>query len=391
MHGFAQAGYASRVTGLRPKDGADFILGEERLQLALAGSVPAGHGGFSAKADLVHDGVANKADVEVREAYLDFSAGPLEARVGRQIVTWGTGDLLFVNDVFPKDWVALFAGRPLEYLKLGSDAIKLDWYIEDFGFEAVVSPFFEADRLPSPERFFVLDPFPEVADRMTRRPRPNFENAESALRVSRAVLGWECALYAHRGFYRNPTTESDSMGASASVLMRFPRRGVYGASAQRAGLGGVVSFEAGYYDSGDDPTGRDPVVPNSQALYLAGYRRQVGRSFTVGLQYYGERMLQYDRYRSGLPAGFPEQDRHRKLVSGRFTWLSNYQTWKLSFFGYWSPTDHDFYLIPEAWHSLADGVWVAMGANVFGGASGTTFFGQLDRNDNVYATLRYEF
>ena len=142
LHGFAQAGYASRVTGLRPAGGGDFILGEERVQLTVAASVPDGRGSFSAKSDLVHDAVTSESSVEVREAYLDLGFGPLGARVGRQIVTWGTGDLLFVNDLFPKDWVALFAGRPLEYLKLGSDAVKFDWYLEGIGFETVVSPFF---------------------------------------------------------------------------------------------------------------------------------------------------------------------------------------------------------------------------------------------------------
>jgi hypothetical protein len=37
------------------------------------------------------------------------------------IITWGVGDLLFINDVFPKDWESFFSGRPPEYLKLGVD------------------------------------------------------------------------------------------------------------------------------------------------------------------------------------------------------------------------------------------------------------------------------
>ncbi len=391
LHGFAQGNYTSRITGERPQGGSDFVLGEERLQLALSGTAPGGHGGFLAKTDLIHDSIQDRSDLEVREACVDFGAGPLDARVGRQIITWGTGDLLFVNDVFPKDWTALFAGRPLEYLKVGTDALKLDWYLAGIGFEAVASPFFEADRLPSGDRFFVLDPFSGATDRTTRKPRPDLDNAEVALKASRTVSGWECALYADRGFYRIPASAPDTAGGAMRVVSSFPRRIVYGASAQRAGLGGVVSLEAGYHESRDDSKGNDPFVPNSQALYLAGYKRQMGRNVMVGFQYSGERMLRYDRYRRTLPEGVPEQDRDRNLATGRFTWLSNYQTWKISFFGYWSPTDEDFYLIPEAWHSLADGVWASLGGNIFGGSSGTTFFGRLDRNDNVYAAVRYEF
>ncbi len=137
--------------------------------------------------------------------------------------------------------------------------------------------------------------------------------------------------------------------------------------------------------------GDDPFVPNSQALFLGGYKRQMGPSLLLGLQLYGERMLDYDRYRSALPPDAHVQDRLRTLATARLTWLSDYQTWRVSVFGYWSPSDEDYYVIPEIWHSLADGVWLAVGSNVFGGADSTTFFGQLDRNDNAYVSMRYEF
>lgn len=391
-HGFVQAGYAARITGATlPSGGGDFLVGEERLQLSLSGTIPAGVGGFAAKADFFHDAVTGKADLEIREAYLDVGGATIGARVGRQIITWGTGDLLFINDVFPKDWTALFTGRPLEYLKVGSDALKVNGQLGAVGLEAIAVPFFEPDRLPSAGRFFFFDPFPEVTHRTSEEPRSDLGNTELALKVSGSLSGWDLALYAHRGYYRTPIMVPDSAAVPPSLSMWYPRRNVYGASARCAALGGVVSLEAGYYDSREDRSGSDPLLPNSQALLLGGYQRQLSADFTVGLQYYGERTLRYDRYLSSLAPGLPKQDELRHLVTARLTRLLKYQTWKLSLFGYWSPTDEDFYLIPEVWHSLADGVWVSVGANVFGGRSETSFFGQLDKNDNVYLNLRYEF
>jgi hypothetical protein len=128
LHGFAQGNYAARITGKEPSglEGGDFLLGEERFQLKLAAS--SGGAGFFVKADFFHDAVAEEADIEAREAYLDYGAGLFDLRIGRQIVTWGVGDLLFINDIFPKDYVAFFSGRPLEYLKVGSDAAKIDFF-----------------------------------------------------------------------------------------------------------------------------------------------------------------------------------------------------------------------------------------------------------------------
>lgn len=391
-HGFVQAGYAARVSGATlPSGGGDFLVGEERFQLSLSGTVPARAVGFSAKADFFHDAVSGKADLEIREAYLDVGGGKFGARLGRQIVTWGTGDLLFINDVFPKDWTALFTGRPLEYLKVGSDALKVNGQLGAVSLEAIAVPFFQPDRLPSAERFFLFDPFPGITHRNSEEPRSDFGNTELAFKVSGSLSGWDLALYAHRGYYRTPIMVPDSAAAPPGLSMRYPRRNVYGASGRGAALGGVLSLEAGYYDSREDRSGTDPLLPNSQALFLAGYQRQLGTDFTLGLQYYGERMLRHERYLASLPPGFPEQDELRHLLTARLTRLLKYQTWRLSLFGYWSPTDQDFYLIPEIWHSLADGVWVAVGANVFGGKSETSFFGQLDKNDNVYVNLRYEF
>ncbi|MBI2890260.1 MAG: hypothetical protein HYY13_05690 [Nitrospirae bacterium] len=392
VHGFAQANYASRVTGgdVRPEAG-DFLIGEERVQLALSGSEVAAGGGFLAKTDIFHDAVAGGASVEVREAYVDMGSDRAALRVGRQIVTWGTGDLLFVNDVFPKDWAALLSGRPLEYLKVGSDALKTDLFLGRFSIEGIVVPFFEADRLPGPDRFFFFDPFPQVGARGMTPPKKEIGNAELALRLSHPVANWDAAAYAYRGFFRTPTLVPDDPASPTRLDMRFPRLAVYGLSARGPAAGGVVNLEGGFYDSREDHAGSDPLVSNSRAIHLLGYQRQLMADFMAGVQYYGEVMMKHDRYASALPQDFPEQDAWRQLVTLRLTGLMRYQTLRLSLFGYWSPTDEDFYLIPEARYAMADGLWATAGGNIFGGKERTTFFGQFDRNDNVYLNLRYEF
>lgn len=392
LHGFAQVNYAARTTGAKlSSDSGDFLLGDERLQLSLTGSAPSGTGSFFAKTDFFHDAVDGTGDIEIREAYLDLSGERLEARLGRQIVTWGVGDLLFINDVFPKDWAAFFSGRPLEYLKSGSDALKFNLYRSDLAMELIAIPFFEPDRLPGVDRFFLFDPFSGVTQRTTSEPRGDVENVELAAKLSRPVGALDASLYAYRGFYRSPAAVPDSMTSPAAVTLRFPRLNVYGASIQGSGFGGVVALEGGYYDSREDLAGRDPLVPNSQARYLLGYQRQLGKDFSGGVQYYGEYMLRHKRYLAALPAGFPKQDELRQLITLRLTRMLKYQTWRLSMFAYWSPTDEDFYAIPEVRYSVSDGVWLALGANVFGGASRSTFFGQFDLNDNLYMSARYEF
>ena len=391
LHGFVQGNYAARITGeeLPGPEGGDFLLGEERLQIKFAASSQGA--GFFLKTDIFRDAIAGGMDLDLREAYLDYGAGHFEFRLGRQIITWGVGDLIFINDIFPKDYAAFFSGRPLEYLKIGSDALKLNLFTDLASAELVVIPFFEPDNLPTSERFFVFDPFPTVTTRTQTEPRAEFENTELALRLYRTLLGFDTAVYVYRGFYRTPGMKPDDLVSPTQLTLIFPRLRTYGISAQGSVLGGVVSLEAAYGDSEDDRSGRDPAIPNSMVKYLAGYQQQLWSEFTAGVQYYGEYLLDYAPYRDTLPSGFPAQDRLRQLLTLRLTQFFHYQTLRLSLFSFYSPTDEDYNFIPEVRYSFTDALWGAVGANFFGGKKQTTFFGQLDKNDNLYVTMRYEF
>lgn len=392
-HGFVQAHYAARVTGHRtgePPSG-DFLLGEERAQLKLSGDASPGKDRFLVKTDFVHDDVAGSSDIDVREAYVHHTSGSLDLKLGRQIVTWGVGDLLFINDVFPKDYTALFSGQPLEYLKKGSDGAEVSLHHSAVSLDVVAIPFFESDRLPGSDRFFLFDPFAQVANRTEVKPRHDWDNTELAGRLYRPILGWDAALYAYRGFSKTPAVRPDSLTSPTRLSLIFPALSVYGASLQGNAAGGVVSLEWGYHDSRDDRSGSDPIVPNSQFKYLAGYQRSPWADFTAGIQYYGELMRQYDSYKASVPASLPLQDRWRQLVTLRLTQWLGYQTWRLSVFTFYSPTDEDYYLIPEIFYRVSDELSAAVGGNIFGGRKTTTFFGRLDTNDTLYLRARYEF
>ncbi len=388
MHGFVQANYAARVTGgeVPGPEGGDFLLGEERFRLELTSR--GDQAGMVIKADFFHDAIPDETDLELREAYVDYTANRYDMRLGRQIITWGVGDLLFINDVYPKDWVAFFSGRPVEYLKVGVDGLKLNGYSDLVNAEVVVVPFFEPDRLPTSDRFFLFDPFAAVPNRTTAEPSAEFENTELAVRLYRYIGNWDAALYAYKGFWRQPGMRLIS---PTSLELFFPKLSVYGASGQAGILGGVVSLEAGYYDSRDDRSGRDPAISNSMVKYLAGYQRQLWTDFTVSVQHYTEWMMDYSAYRESLPLGFPEQDRLRHLVTSRLTQLLRHQTLRLSLFVFYSPSDEDYFIISEVRYSFTDEFWAILGGNIFGGREDTTMFGQLDKNDNIFIIARYEF
>jgi hypothetical protein len=392
LHGFLAGTMTGRTTGVEPPggEGGDLVLGEERLRLEVAGSTESGEAFLLAKADLFHDAIANEVAVDLREAYAGIALGTVAAHLGRQILTWGVGDLFFVNDVFPKDWESFFSGRPMEYLKLGVDGVRLRLSASAVNAEAVAIPFFTPDRLPPAERFFLYDPFAGVPAQREEKPDPDYAAPELALRLFRQLAGFDLSVYAYRGFWRTPAARLDDPTSPTVVTRFYPRLSVYGASAQTNLLAGVVSLEGGFYDSREDRDGTNPLVHNSEWRVLAGYQAQPRDELMVGLQAYSAAMTDYAAYRDSLPRGNPREDEVRLVTSLRLTQWLDYQTWKLSLFLAYSPTDGDYFLQPEASYKVTDSLSLTCGMNLFGGSTATTFFGQLDKNDNVYASLRFD-
>jgi len=392
LHGFAQFNYAFRATGAEcpPQMACDIMRGEERVQLKLDLASANGGAGALARLDFVRDAVSDDLEPDLREAYLDGGGRRFSARLGRQIVTWGLGDLLFINDVFPKDWVAFLTGAPLEYLKFGSDAAKLGAYLGTGGAEVVITPVFAPDRAPAPDRLFFFDPMASLTDRVTQRPGTDFADMQLAGRVYARLGRFEVASYLSRGFFGVPAGRPDPE-VSTRLILSYPRLNTYGGSLQGPIGPGVLSLEGGYYDSRDDRRGTDPAVENSQARWLAAYQVQPLEDLTLALQYFGELMGHHQAYLRTLPASVPARDRLRQVVSVRITQLRRHQTVRLNLLVMGSPTDRDAYINPSVRYNATDEFWLETGANIFWGKELHTFFGQFEKDSAVFLVARYEF
>ena len=392
IHGFLQSDYSVR-TGRQDtsslKDG-DFLLGEERVQLEIERHSQDDEAGLFLKADAFHNALEGQTDMELREGYLILHLSPISLRLGRQIVTWGISDFLFINDVFPKDWQSFFSGRPMEYLKIGADCLKADFKGKTISAEILVIPFFQPDRLPSAERFFFYNPMAGI-DQREELPAKDKDNTEFALRLYRHIARTDFALYTYRGFFRSPAMQPDTLPVPTLITLDYPKLRVYGLSAQKSMGQGVTGLEVGYYESKDDRDGTNSFITNSHTRGLVGYQRQLWSDCTLWLQYYGEYMHQYNAYENNLMSGFPKQDRFREVATFRLTQFFNYQTCQVSLLAFYGISEKDYFIIPEVKYQVNDKSWIALGVNLFGGKKDTTFFGQFEKNDNMYLTMRSNF
>ncbi len=398
LHGFIEAAGGLRLTdvGAPPANwgnvppsylppvwsgGRDFTMREARVQLKsdLYGDNAEAH----VVADFLADQVAATTGVVLREGWMLFDAfnKHLEVRAGRQPTTWGTGDLLFINDLFPKDYVSFFIGRDDQYLKSPSDAFRLGFFGLPFAVDLVYTPIFAPNVLPTGERLVFWTPV--FAPAML--PDQTASDGEVALRLSRAIGTTNLALYGYHGFWKSPFALAPADSASATgTFFYYPKLNVVGASARGALFGGVGWVEGGWYDSADDRDGTDPYIPNSEARAMAGYERQWWSDFTGGAQFYWEGVRNYH-------PGEYVKDENYTLATLRLTQMLRYQTVTLSAFGFYSPSDQDAYARLGVSYAYSDQVSLTVGANLFTGNDPRTLFGMNEDNSNAFVRMRYSF
>jgi len=386
-HGFYEmrAGYRVR----KDPHEKDMSIMENRLQLDL--SSYAEWADFKVKGDFTGDLVTEEGDFDLREANIfTMPADSVDLKVGRQVLTWGTGDLVFINDLFPKDWQSFFIGRDVEYLKAPSDAAKMSVFSDLANVDIVYTPQFDPDRFISGERIsYWNSDLGSIAGRnaVTHTDKPNrcFKDDEIAVRLYKNVDNYELALYGYHGYWKSPGGQNVTQTQAV-----FPDLNVYGASIRGAVGKGIGNLEFGYYESGEDDSGADGLVNNSELRFLAGYTREIGKDLTGAVQYYVEHMMDYGAYKDSSPGGL-NRDRDRHLLTARVTKLLMNQNLRCSVFTYFSPSDKDVYLRPNVHYKVSDSTAVEVGANIFFGDYPDTFFGQFRNNTNIYAAVRYSF
>ena len=371
----------------------DFTLAETRLRLEYRQQWT--RADFTLKSDLLFDALAGDrgVDIERREGWLQLREvrlglqphSRLDMVLGRQVLTWGTGDLVFINDLFPKDFNSFFIGRAEEYLKSPVDALRVSAYLDRFDVDLVYSPRFDSNLYLDPERLSFFGS-PGDSDLPVDLPDDWFSDDEIYLRAYGRLGSWELAVYGYDGFWKGP----EGFDTDRQVHL-FPRLGVYGASARGPLAGGIFNVEYGYYDSKDSGLRGSDYAPPSEQRLLLGYQRELARELELGLQYYLRHIDDYGDYRDDRLPGSPNRDRNRHVVTARLTRLLMNQDLRLSLFAFISPSDEDGYLRPQLHYKLDDRRSVELGANVFFGEDDDTFFGQLDDNTNIYTAFRYDY
>lgn len=345
------------------------------------------HFDFTVKGDALYDDVLSSTIWHTRE--LTLSASPFKAvdiKIGRQILTWGTADYIFLNDLFPKDWQSFFAGREDQYLKSSSDSIKTSWYLGAFTVDIAWTPKFSADKYLTGERFSFYSPQAQNNVAPAEQFKVKNSNDEQwSARFSTNKKGIEYALYGYKGIWTTPT------GINTEGTAYFPKMNSWGASIRMPFAGGLFNTEYAAYRSIEDTDGNDPFIANSQQRFLLGYETELIKNLSASLQYYLEHTNNYSAFKAN--SFYPQQiiDKNRQLLTLRLRYTALQQKLTFSLFTFYSPSDQDAYIRPSIHYRYSDSWSYTVGGNIFWGKQNFSFFGQHQDNSNAWLRMRYQF
>ncbi|MFA4992542.1 MAG: hypothetical protein WC571_01075 [Candidatus Omnitrophota bacterium] len=400
LHGFVEQAYGYRISHDSLTKHKNYNMLEQRLQLKTRYAIPgenflsAWNGVASFKGDFLLDEYFDTTgSFDLRELNLAFSPDSIiDIKAGRQILTWGTGDYIFINDFFPKDYVSFYIGRDDEYLKKPSDALRVSLYPKAANIDFVLIPDFTPNTMPDGDRVSFFDSFQggiTGRDSQSNAVKPAFKakNMQYALRIYRNFDSTEGALYYYRGFDPSPRSYLDE----ANQQLFYERLDAYGASLRGPFSSGIGNVEAGYYRSRQDPRGDNRLIENSLFKLLVGYEKDMGNDLKIGAQYLYEQKLNYSAYRYALLPGDFSWDEYRHLLTQRITKLFKNQTVTLGLFNFWSPSDKDGYVRASCAYDISDQWKIVFGVNVPWGEDMTTDFGMMKKNKNAFVRARYSF
>lgn len=337
-----------------------------------------------------------RAELRLREAYVDFGAGDWEFRLGKQNIVWGEMVGLFFADVVSAKDLRSFVLPEFDQIRIPQWAARAEWFGEDTHLELVWLPAPEVDRIGEPgAEFFPWPPqyqgygYEILGD---VRPSRRLSNSGIGARVSRLVGGWDLTAFVYRAPDTQPAFNRSLLpGATAAdpqtvvYQARYPKVTRVGGTLSKDFDGIVAKAEIVYTDGRS--FGLLPLDASNGLARLDTIDWAASVDFTpaddwrVNAQFYQRAFLDHDA-RTGLDS---RENGMSLLVSHAITGRLDAE-----FLGITSLNRSDRLLRAMLTWKPDANRRIRAGVDFFAGHP-LGLFGRYDDSDRLWAEYRYSF
>ncbi len=422
--------FAGKVSG---QDAAELKAGYGELDLTLRTAKETYGDGFAEariRYGLQADGLQATV-VDLREAYVNTYLGPLDLRIGQQIIVWGRADALNpTNNLTPLDFRI---HSPIEDdIRIGNAGARAFLRFAPFRLEGVWMPLYLPTELPAVQ-------LPQyVSYGAPLFPSLNLKDGTEAVRLHLELPAIEMSVSYLHGFAPLPglsptpngitlTAADDGTPSTTTPPSILVSRTAYEQQVLgfdfSTSLGEVATLrgEAAYRRPYNWAVPADHHIAYPDVQYTVGADHTFG-SLSVIVQYMGRYVFDWQKQSGPAmvldPAVLPmEAMANLKFVSDivnatlakqnqilfsqtaqlqhlgtlRFEWLALHETLSISSLCLYNFTTREWLITPRIGYRLSDAITMYAGAQVFHGPA-DTLFGIIDAQLSAgYAELRYTF
>jgi hypothetical protein len=323
------------------------------------------------------------------EAWVDWSAGNCNVRLGRQLVSWGIADGLILTDVVCPQNLTAYAGLDFAGSRIAVEGLRLRYSFPVFAVEAVWIPLFSPAKLPGDPAnplYGIFHSYPSSVD-MGRGPMPvsvsqaapprTIADGEYGLRLScytpvmdfsvAGFYGWNdipwmkklihlsggqaAGLELSPEYGRTLTLGADTSIPLGEILLRLETAWTGGGRYDR----GLSAEEIAALLAG----GQSEPMTKQNLKALAGIDWNP-RGWTLSAQYYED--LLPDAYNGGISRSWRKNGLSLRIAKGLFR-----ETLKLSAWSYLDLGDFDTASGITADYALTDSLSLSLGTDFFTG------------------------
>ena len=331
----------------------------------------------------------DRTGLELREAYLAYTKGNLDLRVGRQIVVWGVADALRVTDcVSPFDYTE-FLAQDYDDIRMPVNALRAKYTWHSVTFEAICNPVADFFILPTDRRnpwalILPSAPLPYTIDLESGKPEKRLRNMEYGGRITTNLSGIDFSLSALRTWNKTPALSLAVSNDGKSLLAKgeYRRMTMLGADCSLPVGQFVLRSEAAcYFDEAQSRgVGKDVVCRNTYNI-LAGVDWYPGNDWNFSAQY-------CHKYTAGNLDGLSVY-RNAGLATARISKELLRNMLKLSTFAYIDVANGGVFNRFSASYALNDQIELTAGYDFFHADKGK--FQMYDRNSEIWAKMKYSF
>jgi hypothetical protein len=340
--------------------------------------------------DVRHD---QRFDFQVRETYLDASAGNFDLRLGRQQIVWGEVVGLFFADVVSAKDLRESVATDFDLLRIPQYAARGEYFVGDTHLEAIWIPFPTVNDIGKPGAdFYPFPPRPPSGYgyfiNAEQRPKHDWDDQNFGARVSTLYHGWDGALFAYRSVDAQATFLRQIVNTPTPTFVYTPvheKVTEYGATLSKDLQDFVLKGEAVYAVGREFNVSRlndpDGVVEQNYVDYIVSAEFTLPSDDRLNLQFFQRRFFNHD------PDIIP-----RSVESGATVfWSKQWGKFTPSILAIHSLNRNDWLLRPRVVWAFDKNWRAAAGADVFGGNRNTGLFGQFDKEDRLYVEVRRSF